>query len=91
MSQRRTQGKVVVVEGVSVRKALASVRAAIRDIYARPAGAAGCCLHLVTDDRNFDDGAIRLCLEQANRRRHAVCAYVAQFYLDAPRATRRRI
>jgi hypothetical protein len=83
------QGKVEVVPATSMRHALKSVRSAIWTLYEW--NAAGCCLHVVIDDRNFDDASIRHALELANQRRHAVCAYVAQFFLDAPRAQRRKI
>ncbi len=42
-------------------------------IYNLPRGGVGCCLHIVLDDNNVDDGSVRFCINQAKERGHADC------------------
>jgi hypothetical protein len=38
----------------------------------------GCCLHVVLDDGNSGASALALCAGNAERARHATCAWIAQ-------------
>lgn len=48
----------------------------IRAIYASPDGGVGCCLHILTDDDNYDCAAS--CLQYARKRGHELCARAAE-------------
>jgi hypothetical protein len=50
----------------------------IRAIYARPDGASGCCLHIVTDDFNCEQDNIDYCLAYARERGHTDCIQAAE-------------
>ncbi len=60
------------------RPTLTQLRPLIHAIYAKPMGGAGCCLHIVTDDRNVDDGSVDHCIESARERGHDDCLEAAQ-------------
>lgn len=47
-------------------------------IYETPGGGAGCCLHIVLDDGNFEREHVEWCLENA---KHGICAEVATLLL----------
>lgn len=55
------------------------VRRTIDRIYQTEKGAAGCCLHIVTDDRNYDDRSVEVCAEDAAKSGHIMCQLVARF------------
>lgn len=48
----------------------------IRGIYERPGGAVGCCLHVLTDDANYD--CARWCMGYAAERGHLDCFAAAE-------------
>lgn len=61
-------------------------------VYARPSGAAGCCLHVLTDDGNW--GSAAFCLEWARKAGHPECIAAAEMAVhmsesQIARATRR--
>lgn len=55
------------------RPSAPDVAAVIARVYARPGGGAGCCLHLVTEDGNVDDGSVAYCQSEAAEAGHADC------------------
>lgn len=54
----------------------------VREIYATHDGGAGCCLHLVFDDGNFDRESVQYCLEWARERQHQLCIKLAELCLE---------
>jgi hypothetical protein len=66
------------------------IRATIRRIYETERGAAGCCLHIITDDGNYDDQAVTICLQQAEESGHIMCRTVARFLEHMTQSERRR-
>ena len=48
----------------------------------------GCCMHVVTDDQNYDQKSIDLCLRQALERGHGRCQVIAAEYMATPRDRR---
>ena len=48
----------------------------VQAVYARHC--AGCCLHIVTDDGNVDQGCAEFCLEQARKSGHVDCLAAAE-------------
>lgn len=65
------------------------VRRTIKLIYQTEYGAAGCCLHIITDDRNYDDESAEVCVRQAEGSRHLMCLMVARFLRRLTREERR--
>lgn len=57
-------------------------------IYRR--SSAGCCLHIVMDDRNLRDGDVDFCIEEATRNSHADCTAVAVVMRVMSKTQRRR-
>jgi hypothetical protein len=66
-----------------------AARQIIACIYGAPAGSAGCCLHVVTDDRNYDDAAADVCVRQAEAAGHPGCQAAARFLRRLTPAERR--
>lgn len=52
-----------------------------REIYDRTKNPGYCCLHIVIDDGNVEDGHVRWCLENAASKKHADCEELARFLL----------
>lgn len=48
----------------------------IAKLYASPEGAAGCCLHVVTDDGNYE--CAQFVLDEARRAGHPLCIEIAE-------------
>lgn len=48
----------------------------------------GCCLHIVTDDFNIDDGHVQFCLDEARKAVHPECEALAGYLLDLSREER---
>lgn len=44
---------------------------AIEDLYS--VNCAGCCLHIVLDDHNLEDGHVDFCIRYASSREHEGC------------------
>lgn len=38
----------------------------------------GCCLHIVTDDYNYEDSHVEYCLNYARKNNHALCIEIAE-------------
>lgn len=38
----------------------------------------GCCLHIVTDDYNYEDAHVQYCLECARKNNHVLCIEIAE-------------
>lgn len=49
---------------------------------------AGCCLHIVTDDDNIDDGSVEFCIQFATEQQHEYCAAVARALRSMSRTQR---
>lgn len=62
-----------------------------RAIYARKGGAVGCCLHIVLDDGNVEDGSVQYCLEQATEAKHEDCKELAEKLLQMSKTQRKKI
>lgn len=58
-------------------------------IYARHA--AGCCLHIVTDDGNVRDSDIAFCLNVAREHGHADCIEAAELLATFSKTRRRKV
>lgn len=57
------------------RPKVPEVAARIRKIYDSEDGGAGCCLHVLTDDGNFDSAD--WCMKRAHERGHTFCEETA--------------
>lgn len=53
-------------------------------IHSSPDGVTGCCLHLVLDDGNVDDGFILSCRNDALHAGHSNCVECATIMKPAP-------
>ena len=51
----------------------------------------GCCLHIVLDDENLEDGQIEFCAARAHESGHALCAAVALLMRAMSKTQRRRV
>lgn len=51
---------------------------------------AGCCLHILTDDYNVDDGHARFCLQEAIESDHPTCISAAEMLLRMTETQRLR-
>lgn len=60
-------------------------------IYARPGGVVGCCLHIVLDDGNYEDGSVQYCLDQAIGFDHKDCVELARKLLLMSKTQRRKV
>ena len=61
----------------------------VRAIYAR--SMVGCCLHIVLDDGNVDDGDVRFCIERAKKKGHADCEELAAKILLMSKTQRKKL
>lgn len=52
-----------------------------KTIYDTPGGGAGCCLHIVLDDGNFEKDSVQFCLDHVNPK-HGICKEVAEMMLQ---------
>ncbi len=52
---------------------------------------AGCCLHILTDDGNVEDGHAKFCLKQAQEQGHADCLAAAGKLMLMSKTQRRKI
>jgi hypothetical protein len=52
---------------------------------------AGCCLHILTDDGNVDDGDAAFCLEQAKQQGHADCLAAAELLVRMSKTQRLKV
>lgn len=58
----------------------------VQSIYVRHG--AGCCMHIVTDDGNIEDGDVQHCLEFAMKRGCPECIALAALLLTIPESLR---
>jgi len=65
------------------------IRRTIDRIYNTAAGGAGCCLHVVVEDGNYDDSAVEVCIRDAQATGHIMCQTVADFLRRLTRDERR--
>lgn len=72
------------------RPKVPQVAAMIRAIHESPGGAAGCCLHIFTDDFNLGRGNAEFCAEWARERGHALCLETATALASMTRSQQRR-
>lgn len=63
----------------------------VRDLYARPNGGAGCCLHIVIDDGNVDDDSVAHCLSLARLDGHADCERLAKLLALMSKTQRQKL
>lgn len=61
----------------------------VHALYATAHGAVGCCLHVVLDDANCDDGNAQHCLERARLLGHYDCIVLAEQIVRMTRTQRR--
>ena len=61
----------------------------VRAVYRRHA--AGCCLHILTDDGNVEHTDAHFCLDLARREGHSDCIAAAEMLVRMSRTQRRKI
>ena len=61
---------------VATRPTVPEVMPLVKAIYRRHSG--GCCLHIVTDDGNVENGHVDFCLRRSRELGHADCIEVAE-------------
>jgi len=61
----------------------------VREIY--KSHAAGCCLHILTDDGNVADDHAEFCLKTAREEGHLVCQRAAEMLVAMTRTQRLRV
>jgi hypothetical protein len=61
----------------------------VRAIYER--NGVGCCLHILTDDGNVDNGSAQFCLETAKARGHADCIAAAEMLVKMSKTQRSNV
>jgi hypothetical protein len=61
----------------------------VRRIYERHC--AGCCLHIVTDDGNIEQGHVDFCVQQAKDQQHADCLAAAEMLAAMTETQRRKV
>lgn len=63
----------------------------VRAYYQKPGNLAGGCLHLVTEEPNYDDDSVRSCIEWAQQTGDKEGERLARILLECSRSQRRRI
>lgn len=63
----------------------------VRALLKREGGAVGCCLHLVLDEPNYENGAVEYVLKEAQHAGHADCIEIAEKMLLMSRTQRKRL
>ena len=61
----------------------------VRAVYARHS--TGCCLHILTDDCNVEQGHADFCLEQAIEKQHPDCLAAAKMLVVMSKTQRRKV
>jgi hypothetical protein len=61
----------------------------VRDLYRR--SCVGCCLHIVLDDGNIEDGNVKFCVEYAREMGHAECEKLASMMLLMSKTQRKKL
>lgn len=52
---------------------------------------AGCCLHIVLDEGNIDDGSVQFCIDHAAEQGHDACKKLAELLLKMSKTQRRKL
>lgn len=76
---------------IAVKPTVPEVLPLVWDLYDRPGGGVGCCLHMVLDDGNVADGHVAECLEYAKENGHAECIALAELMLKMSRTQRAKL
>ena len=63
----------------------------VRELYASPEGAVGCCLHVVLDDGNVRDDDVQYCVDRATERAHPKCETLARLLLRMSKTQRQKL
>lgn len=63
----------------------------VKELYKTEEGGSGCCLHIVTDDGNIEDGSVKFCLDQAIKENHTKCIEIAALMLHMTKTQRNKI
>lgn len=74
-----------------MRPTVPEVLPLVRALYERPAGGAGCCLHVLLDDGNVGDSTAQFCAEYARREGHADCMELAALLVQMSPTQRRKL
>lgn len=74
-----------------IEKKMDDVVSLVRALYASPAGASGCCLHIALDDHNLEDDHLDFCLKRAQAAGHAKCERIAGLLLSISEAEREAV
>jgi len=53
--------------------------------------AAGCCLHIVLDDGNVEDGSVKYCINYAKEQGHNDCDVLANILLSMSKTQRKKL
>jgi hypothetical protein len=61
----------------------------VRKLYER--NAVGCCLHILLDDGNVEDGHARFCLLQALQQKHWDCIELATAVMQMSKTQRKKL
>ena len=62
-----------------------------QNIYDRPGGGVGCCLHIVLDDGNVDDSHVEWCHIKAIDNGHHDCVMLATYVLRMSKTQRTKM
>ena len=64
---------------------------AIKQLYDREGGSGGCCLHIVLDDNNIEDGHVAFCVDRAYQQSHEDCKLLSLSMLALTEEQRGRV
>jgi hypothetical protein len=76
---------------ITDRPTVPEVLPLVRALYAREGGSVGCCLHIVLEDGNFEDGNVQHCYEYAIERGHEDCRVLAGILLLMSKTQRKKL
>src|SRR5574342_921951 len=79
------------LRGTPMKPTVPDVMPLVRALYAQPLGGAGCCLHIVLDDCNVEDGCVQFCLEYAQKNGHPDCIALAELLMQMSKTQRRKL
>lgn len=63
----------------------------IRELYAQPGCALGCCLYTITENSNYEQATADYCLEAAQERQHPRCVEVLQLLVQMSNTQRKKL
>lgn len=67
------------------------VRPLVQALYATDGGGAGCCLHIVLDDSNIEDGSVEFCIGWAQKHSHPDCEKLGRLLLQMSKTQRLKL